>query len=217
MQLQPIFVTMNNLMGGRLFRIPEYQRAYAWGKKQREDLFGDIKRVYASNEDHFMATVVGLTRERVTIVADQYSIVEIVDGQQRLTTLIILLKAVQKALDRNDPTEAKLFVELNDLLIKGDDHSLLFLQTNHDTSQISSEYIRDGKISGIAKTLADQNIIDAIISSESFVSEWKTLHDSHNGGTEIFLPTVLFTAATAMLAQLRIWQLNSARRTSASG
>jgi uncharacterized protein with ParB-like and HNH nuclease domain len=105
MQLQPILLSMNNLMSGRLFRIPEYQRAYAWGKKQREDLFGDIKRVQASNEDHFMATVVGLTREKVTIIADQYSIVDIVDGQQRLTTLIILLKAVQKALNRQDKTE----------------------------------------------------------------------------------------------------------------
>ena len=179
MQVQPILLSMNNLMSGRLFRIPEYQRAYSWGKKQREDLFGDIKRVQTSNEDHFMATVVGLTRDKVTIIADQYSVVDIVDGQQRLTTLIILLRAVQKALNVENKTEAKLGEELNDLLIKGDEHSLLLLQTNHDTSHIFTDYIRKGIIpTGNIDTSADQNILDAIISSEGFVSEWRTANGS---------------------------------------
>ncbi|MGB3507276.1 MAG: DUF262 domain-containing protein [Xanthobacteraceae bacterium] len=43
MQLQPQLFNLNNLLNGRLFRIPEYQRAYSWEKKQREDLFGDIE------------------------------------------------------------------------------------------------------------------------------------------------------------------------------
>jgi hypothetical protein len=42
MQLQPILLSMNNLMSGRLFRIPEYQRAYAWGKKQ-DDIMAAAK------------------------------------------------------------------------------------------------------------------------------------------------------------------------------
>jgi uncharacterized protein with ParB-like and HNH nuclease domain len=173
-QLQPILLTMNNLLSGRLFRIPEYQRAYAWGKKQREDLFSDIKRVKNSNEDHFRATVVGLTRETRTIIADRYSVVDIVDGQQRLTTLIILMKAIQKVLNREDKTELKLAEELNDLLIKGDQHSLLLLQTNHDTSDIFANYIRKGSLpTGDISTSADLNILDAINSSEGFVSDWK--------------------------------------------
>jgi uncharacterized protein with ParB-like and HNH nuclease domain len=45
-----------------------------------------------------MATFVGLSRkaEKQQIIADQFSVIEIVDGQQRLTTIIILLKAIQK-------------------------------------------------------------------------------------------------------------------------
>ncbi len=47
-----------------------------------------------------MATFVGPSRkaENHQIIADQFSVIEIVDGQQRLTTLIILMKAIQKAL-----------------------------------------------------------------------------------------------------------------------
>lgn len=107
-------------MHGRLFRVPEYQRAYAWGKKQRDDLFGDIKRVKQSDEDHFLATIV-LSRksEKKKIIADQFSVIEIVDGQQRLTTLIILLRSIQNFLDSNNKNERRLADELGQLLVRG--------------------------------------------------------------------------------------------------
>jgi uncharacterized protein with ParB-like and HNH nuclease domain len=173
MQLQPQLFNLNNLLNGRLFHIPEYQRAYSWEKKQRDDLFGDIERVRASNEDHFMATVVGLARGRKQIIADQFTVIEIVDGQQRLTTLIILLKAIQRALSANDKTEKKLSDELSGLLVKGDELNILLLQTNHDLSNLFSDYIRDGTIPATdAQTSADQNITDAIRESEAFVALW---------------------------------------------
>jgi hypothetical protein len=174
MQLQPQLFSLSSLLSGRLFRIPEYQRAYSWEKKQRDDLFGDIERVRTSNEDHFMATIVGLTRGRKRIVADEFTLVEIVDGQQRLTTLIILLKGIYLALNRNNKTEKKLADELSELLVKGDDLNLLLLQTNHDLSDLFSDYIRDGAIpTADALTSADQNIIDAISESQAFVAGWK--------------------------------------------
>ena len=183
MQLQPQLFNLNNLLRGRLFRIPEYQRAYSWGTKQRDDLFRDIERVRTSNDDHFMATVVGLSRGRKQIIADEFTIVEIVDGQQRLTTLIILLKAIERALNVKDKTERKLSHELSELLVKGDDLSLLLLQTNHDTSHIFSAYIRAGAApNAVANTSADQDITDAINECEAFVARWKKA-----GGTLIEL------------------------------
>jgi Protein of unknown function DUF262/Protein of unknown function (DUF1524) len=183
MQLQPQLLNLNNLLSGRLFRIPEFQRAYAWEKKQRTDLFDDIKRIRKSNEDHFMATVVGLSREKKLIVADEFTVVDIVDGQQRLTTLIILLKTIQKGLDTTNKVEKKFAEELTQLLVKGDEHNLLLLQTNHDTSHIFVDYIRDGIIPNIvAGTSADQNIIDACVECEDFIKGWKS-----QGGTLIEL------------------------------
>jgi len=176
MEIQPQLFKLDSFMHGRLFRVPEYQRAYAWQKKQRSDLFGDIRRVKESDEDHFMATFVGLSRkaERQQIVADQFSVIEIVDGQQRLTTLIILLKAIQKALDVSDKHENGLSDELVKLLVKDDKHTLLLLQTNHDTSHFFADYIRDGIVpSVVAPTTADQNIVDAIKECEEFVNVWK--------------------------------------------
>lgn len=98
MQLSPLHLSVAKLLDGRLFQIPDYQRAYSWQRRQRQDLFGDIEEAHRSGREHFMATVVALAREKRVIAADELQAVELVDGQQRVTTIVILLKAVEKRL-----------------------------------------------------------------------------------------------------------------------
>jgi hypothetical protein len=175
MQIQPQFQTLGQLLTGRLFKIPEYQRAYSWGKKQRKDLFEDIKKVRGSgNNGHFMATMVGLRRRTIRIGADDFVELEIVDGQQRLTTITILLRALALRLTKGRRDEKTHAQDVNRLLVKGDDLNLLLLQTNHDTSHIFVDYVRTGKRPehGAGETSADQNLIDAILQCEEFVDEW---------------------------------------------
>jgi len=173
LQLNPMHLRVSALLIGRLFRIPEYQRAYAWGTRQRSDLFGDIKDVKRSGREHFMATIVALARDVRPVGADEFRVVEIVDGQQRLTTIVILMKSIEKALDGSEKTQSKIKRELSELLVKDDDHSLVLLQTNHDSSSVFVDYIRDGKIdSSNAVTHADINVIQAAIECEAFVADW---------------------------------------------
>ena len=175
MQLQPAFLKLDSLLNGRLFRIPEYQRAYSWEKKQRSDLFNDIKRIRKSGDDHFLSTVVGLIRDKVSIVATEFDKVDLVDGQQRITTLVILLKAIEKEMDRSDPKSEKLATEIRALLVKEDELCPLLLQTNHDSSHIFTDYVRDGSVSKhAALTSADQNLVDAIRECEEFVRSLKS-------------------------------------------
>ncbi len=110
MMIQPKYLKLNELLNGRLFRIPPYQRAYSWGRKQRSDLFADIKRLHDDGNDavHFMATMVGLNRGTKTIATNELHEIEVVDGQQRLTTLIILYKCLAMTLDREDEDERSL-------------------------------------------------------------------------------------------------------------
>jgi hypothetical protein len=174
MQIQPQFMTLNQLLNGRLFKIPEYQRAYSWGAKQRDDLFSDIRKVRGSDTGHFMATMVGLRRKTIRIAADAFTELEVVDGQQRLTTITLLLRALEKKLTEGDSTAKKLAADLASLLVKGDDLCLLLLQTNHDSSHIFVDYVRDGRKPDRASvcTSADQNLFDAILQCEAFVEEW---------------------------------------------
>ena len=168
-------MALSSLLRNRLFRIPQYQRAYSWQTKHRRDMFDDIAAL-ASKPDslHFMATVVGLRRGLKTIVTDEYRVIDIVDGQQRITTLIILLKAIEKQIQKSQQVPAKLGEELQDLLVKQDDISLILLQTNHDKSQYFVNYIRHGTRvdPSEAATLADAAVLRAIKDCEQFVEEW---------------------------------------------
>lgn len=178
MEIQPRHITLGELLHGRLFRIPQYQRTYSWQKGHREDLFGDILRTWAkgSERSHFMATIVGLRREKRTIITDEHQVIEVVDGQQRITTLILLLKAIAKALNRSEAVGDRIGRELDETLVKPDEASLLLLQTNHDTSHYFADYLRTGNHppSESAKTVADRELLLAIEDCEKFVAQWQT-------------------------------------------
>lgn len=177
LDMQPRHISLGELLHGRLFRIPQYQRAYSWQRKHREDLFEDIRRTWGKGDDghHFMATIVGLRLEKRTIITDEHQVIEIVDGQQRITTLILLFKAIAKALDPTDDIESKIGQELKGTLVKSDDASLLLLQTNHDSSGYFADYLREGKHppSGTVDILADRELLQAIEECERFVVQWQ--------------------------------------------
>jgi len=161
-------------MQSRLFRIPDYQRAYSWGTRQRSDLFEDIREAARSGREHFMATVVALALEKRLIDADEFNVVELVDGQQRLTTLVILFKAIEKAFGEDQETGKNIRNDLRRMLVKGDDHNLVLLQTNHDSSDVFASYIRDGEIRRDSiVTSADANVINAAEECEAFVANWQ--------------------------------------------
>ena len=184
MNIAPKHCRLVELLSNRLFKIPQYQRAYSWGTKQRKDLFDDIRKSYlAKNDnDHFMATIVGLRRKQITIHTDEFQEVDIVDGQQRLTTLILLLKATAEALDRSKRDEKKTGEQIDEILVKQDRTSPLLLQTNHDGSEYFADYIRDGKETDYtdATTLADREILRAIKECKNFVKEWQDSNHSLN-------------------------------------
>ena len=172
---QPDRVTLDELLTRHLFNIPPYQRAYSWMPKQRQDMFDDIKKLKGREDRfHFMATVVGLHRNTRTIGTTEYKTIEIVDGQQRLTTLVLLLKAIEKKLDCSVSNEERAALELQELLVKQDDASLILLQTNHDRSQYFANFLRYGTSPPVkeAQTIADSELLSAIDECESFVDQW---------------------------------------------
>jgi hypothetical protein len=180
--IQPQYLSLSRLFDGRLFHIPEYQRAYSWTGHQRRDLFEDIEKTYAKGAEagHFMAAVVCLRRTKQILGTDEFYVMEVVDGQQRLTTLIVLLNSLRLTLNKKDKAESKLARELSDLLVKPEANELLLLQTNHDSSHHFANYLRKGTAepSETAMTTADREILKAIEDCTRFVTEWKERGDS---------------------------------------
>ena len=174
--IQPQHLSLIDLLDKRLFTIPDYQRSYSWSTRQRQDLFDDIEDVWQEDEDssHFMATVVCRRLNKVKLGAERLKRLDIVDGQQRLTTLVILLNAIRFALPDADADAQRDADSLEVLLVKPHGDNLLLLQTNQDASQFFSNYLRSGDAPepATAKTIADRHLLSSIEQCKSFVEDW---------------------------------------------
>ena len=73
--------------GRKIFNIPKYQRAYAWEEKQLKDFVEDIEN-QKPDRSYFFGTILFQAQPR----DKGFEIIDIVDGQQRITTLIIFMK-----------------------------------------------------------------------------------------------------------------------------
>ena len=127
-----------------------------------------------------MATIVCLRRKTIPLGTDVYHQLDVVDGQQRLTTLILLLNAIKLSLDKTVEEHEKEYKILSQLLVKPQGNNLLLLQTNHDTTHHFSNYIRDGVVTtpGCGKTIADRQILIAIEECQDFVNSRANGHST---------------------------------------
>jgi uncharacterized protein with ParB-like and HNH nuclease domain len=97
---------LQNLFANKVFKIPNYQRGYSWETEQINDLIEDLELI--SNKIHYTGTIVWKkSNETVKGFGETFPIHEIVDGQQRLTSLIIFLNEIRKELDSINSNEAK--------------------------------------------------------------------------------------------------------------
>ena len=94
---------LSSVFSQSYFEIPDYQRDYAWEKRNVKDLLDDVEFVYEQNSkdkrndtlDHYFGTLV--FEDRGTIEPtdyEDYNVYGIVDGQQRLATIAIVISAI---------------------------------------------------------------------------------------------------------------------------
>lgn len=172
--IEPRYGVLQTLFADRVFRIPHYQRFYSWQSRQRQDLFNDLSKLATGKDDqhHFMATIVcHKTAETKDVGASQYRVYDIVDGQQRLTTLILLLKCIELALDEKSEERS----ELGRVLVKRDGH-LILLQTNNANELNFNRFIREGRPPQDAdiQTYSDRNLAAAIRECTAYVDKWRS-------------------------------------------
>jgi len=78
------------------FRIPEYQRPYVWDNDQVTELLDDVMHAATSNQDgqYFLGSMV-LQKKNKTENDTNYVEYDLLDGQQRLTTLFLIMAVVR--------------------------------------------------------------------------------------------------------------------------
>ncbi len=87
---------ITDLFNDRYFEIPRYQRGYAWEKQHIRELFDDIKEAIDSSSSHYIGTVV------LSKCATDPKKFYVVDGQQRLTTITLLIAQLLQKIQDGD-------------------------------------------------------------------------------------------------------------------
>ncbi len=85
------------LRGNNQLKIPIYQRKYSWTNEQVKQIYADIKRVGMSEQlgVHFIGSVVYVANSTIFSDINEYLLI---DGQQRTTTLMLLIAAIIKVI-----------------------------------------------------------------------------------------------------------------------
>lgn len=127
----------------RQYSIPVYQRNYEWSAEQCEKLFEDILQAHKLDRYHFTGSVV----YELLKTENKIDYYVIIDGQQRLTTIYILLKALIDVAETDKDKDILLSLMFNQdkfkkyniddssklklKPIKSDNQQLMFLMENH--------------------------------------------------------------------------------------
>ncbi len=93
-------LSLDGVIEKGVFEIPSYQRGYAWQKEQLKDFWNDLEHVSKlGNQFHYMHSLTLRESENEF----ESSAFEIIDGQQRLATSLILLGLLAKTTKHKDP------------------------------------------------------------------------------------------------------------------
>ena len=145
-------VIFQKLLDGKIqYVVPLWQRTYSWEEKQWERLWEDILDIYAmeSPRNHFIGSVV--TQEIIT-PPERASRYLLIDGQQRMTTLFILLSAIKSLASERTDEYRNLPNEIEETCLKNkfaaDDDRVKLVPTQLDREPFESVLDDAGTIVG---------------------------------------------------------------------
>ena len=159
------------LNGNRQFLIPVYQRFYSWDIDQCKRLWNDIVEMQRKGKaGHFVGSIVNIAEQAMPTGVQKYMII---DGQQRMTTLTLLLLALRDYAIKNPSDTTINARRIDNMLLKneyesGDErYKLLLTETDRDIliSLVEEKPISEGirsrlieKYNFFANKLADKEI-----------------------------------------------------------
>lgn len=125
---------LSNINGGQ-FVIPVFQRNYTWTSNEVKQLFRDLESVL-SNEysNHFLGTII-YTDRSLSFSERQFTVI---DGQQRLTTVFLILYAIKALMQENNDIEKIKELEENYLINKNN--------SNNESKYRLKPYVSDDNV-----------------------------------------------------------------------
>lgn len=91
MKVTPTSKTLTEVLRGNFIRIPRFQRPYDWDRENITEFWNDVKD--RSDPEYFMGSLVVFTDQK------ERNLISLVDGQQRITTITMMLAIIRNILD----------------------------------------------------------------------------------------------------------------------
>lgn len=174
--------------GSSQYRIPFFQRAYVWKEDNWAELWENILeelKDFDANSEHFIGTIIIKQIESEKLGSLVY---DLIDGQQRLTTVCLLLRALQ------DTTIDKQFKQwINKLLVFTDSYGKKTIRVEH--SRVDRNYFRQIILSNDDnKTLkkANNKVVEAYLYFKDRITQDVNSKDIRNVVTVVLerLPVI---------------------------
>lgn len=154
-------MTISQIFKEKSFTIPDYQRGYAWDDKQVLDLLHDIDHLLDDgiSQKHYTGTLV-----LSNLVQDGHYLV--VDGQQRLTTLVIVMRVISDHLSGDRKSEVQsLYLRRGDI---GSEQCVLRL--NSDNRRFYENVIINGKSKSSEPMRLEAH--DRLLKARKIIKKW---------------------------------------------
>ena len=88
MKVTPVSRTLVDVLKGNFIRIPRFQRPYDWDRDNLIEFWSDLKD--RADPEYFMGSLVSFGDQK------EKNLVSLVDGQQRITTITIMLATIRR-------------------------------------------------------------------------------------------------------------------------
>ena len=156
-------VSLNGLLiGNQIYDIPVYQRGYAWARKNLEDLWEDLYYLDPAKKHYFGTVLLKDSGKTASTSVATLKRFDVIDGQQRLTTVLILLREIISQLKEVGTTDIKEAVDAlkRDYLKHGPHYKLNPLGAD---GEFFHQVIIDGNdfLTGSTKTRSQRRLTEA--------------------------------------------------------
>lgn len=132
---------------------PDFQREFEWEQKQFEQLLRDVQTIIERDDTHFFGQIIVVEESQGDLTH-----VQIIDGQQRITTTIILMCVLRDIFREDNVNRENKIDEVTGVLNVSDKDANKYRRLrleNHETSDLILEDVFDGKTDNLTGTVGE--------------------------------------------------------------
>lgn len=152
-------ILVKDIFARMWFRIPEYQRPFIWGTDEVSELLDDLEfaMIEKHDFDYFLGSFVFQSRIAAPEKGQEFDENDLLDGQQRMTTLLLLFAAIRDLSENAEAKETcqKCIYQQANTFLNIPERTRLFFAIREDTQK----FIEDNIIREYGTTEIEKNII----------------------------------------------------------